>query len=317
MHFIIKNITRLLLCVSLIFFSYGTKIYADEGLSPIPSGSAFLDQIDFNNYPSLASPDSAPLLRWDFSGTKVYPYNFSQTMIMMSEMDDMFGNGNGMISTQNMEGYGRLSLKSEGDHVARLVINDLTIRTEMNSPDSNEPKVMNQQAPPIIIQGIEEDGRMKSGDSSQDLLLKTLFPLPPSPLKIGDSVSVPAQMPFNAMGSLLYVTGHSKIELMDYVQINGRTCAKLKTDIDISNLKVPEEMEGNFKCHVKGRSIFYFNIEDRYFSSGRVALLMSIRVEAPTPKMDFPQDNNKIRIPETITMAMDSDNFLSVEYIGN
>jgi hypothetical protein len=119
------------------------------------------------------------------------------------------------------------------------------------------------------------------------------------------------------MGSLLHVTGNSEIKLADYVQINGKTCAKLKTEIDISTLNVPEEMKGNYKCQVKGRSIFYFNIEDRHFMSGRVAMLMSMRVEALTPKMDFPQEINKGSVPETVKMAMDSDNFLSVEYIGN
>ena len=315
MHFITRNITRLLLCVTFIFLSHGANIYAGGDLPPIPSGSAFLDQVDPNIYPSLSSPDKAPLLRWDFSGAVVYPYNFSQTMIMKSKTDDMFGNGKGRVGSQYMEGYGILSLKSERNNVARLVIEGLTVRTQIKNPASNEPKVMNQQAPPIIIQGIKEDGSMNLENSSQDLLLKTLFPLPPSPLKIGESVSVPAKMPFNAMGSLLYVTGDSIIELLDYVQISGKTCAKLKTDIDLSTLKIPEEMEGHYNCHLKGQSIFYFNLEDRHFISGRVALLMSIRVEAPIPQMDFPQDHNKISIPETITMAMDSDNFLDLIYL--
>ena len=236
---------------------------------------------------------------------------------MSSEMGDMFGDGTGQVSTQNMEGYGKLSLKSEGNNIARLVIEDLTLSMEINSPSINEPKVMKQQSPPMIIQGIKEDGSMKLGDSSQELLLKTLFPLPSTPLKIGESVTVPSQMPFNAMGSLLYATGNSTIKLVDYVQINGRTCAKLKTEINIANLNVPEEMEGTYKCQVKGSSIFYFNIEERYFMSGRVAMLISMRVEAPIPKMEFSQETNKGSIPETITMVMDSDNFLSVEYIGN
>jgi len=312
-----SQVIRLICFISLILLSYGTDIYAEENLPPIPSGSDFLDQIDLETYPSLPPPMQAPLLRWDFSGDKVYPFDFSQKIIMENEMDDMSGNENRQTSTQRMEGYGKLSLKSEGNNVARFVLEDLTMSMEISVPDSDEPKVMKSQAPPMVIQGIKEDGSMKLGNSAQELLFKTLFPMPPTPLKIGEAVSVPAQMPFNAMGSLLYVTGNSEIKLADYVQINGKTCAKLKTEIDISTLNVPEEMKGNYKCQVKGRSIFYFNIEDRHFMSGRVAMLMSIRVEAPTPKMDFPQEMNKGDVPETIKMAMDSDNYISVDYISN
>lgn len=312
-----SQLTLLICCTCLTLLFYGSDIYAEENLPPIPSGSDFLDQIDSEVYSSLSSPEKAPLLRWDFSGNKVYPFDFSQKIIMKNEMDDMFGNETRQPSTQNMEGYGKLSLKSEGNNVARFVLEDLTMSMEIDIPDSDESKVMKSQAPPIVIQGIKEDGSMKLGNSSQELLFKTLFPLPPNPLTIGESVSVPAQMPFNVMGSLLHVTGNSKIKLVDYVQINGKTCAKLQTEIDISTLNVPEELKGNYKCQVKGRSMFYFNIEDRHFMSGRVAMLMSMRVEAPTPKMGFPQEMNKGDVPETIKMAMDSDNFLSVEYIGD
>ncbi len=163
------------------------------------------------------------------------------------------------MSNLNSKGirYGKLSLKSERNNIARLVLEDLTMNIEMNVPGKDETKFMKSQAPPMVIQGIKEDGSMKLGYSYQELLLKTLFPIPQHPLKIGDSVSIPAQMPFNAMGSLVHVTGTSQIKLVDYVQIDGKTCTKLKTAIDISTLNVPLEMEGNYKCQVKGSSIFF------------------------------------------------------------
>jgi hypothetical protein len=42
-----------------------------------------------------------------------------------------------------------------------------------------------------------------------------------------------------------------------------------------------------------------------------------MRVVAPTPKMNFPKSQAGNNTPETIKMAMDSDNLLSVKYIGN
>jgi hypothetical protein len=119
-----SQLTLLICCTCLTLLFYGSDIYAEENLPPIPSGSDFLDQIDSEVYSSLSSPEKAPLLRWDFSGNKVYPFDFSQKIIMKNEMDDMFGNETRQASTQSMEGYGKLSLKSEGNNVARFVLED-------------------------------------------------------------------------------------------------------------------------------------------------------------------------------------------------
>jgi hypothetical protein len=51
--------------------------------------------------------------------------------------------------------------------------------------------------------------------------------------------------------------------------------------------------------------------------SGRVALLISMRVMAPTPEMNFPGETQAADRPKTIKMAMDSDNLISVAFSGN
>jgi hypothetical protein len=303
------------IALSLVFSM--KAIIAGESL-PLPNGgSTFLDQLEIDSYPSLPSPNEAALFRWDFSGKQVYQYEFSQLVLVTSEIGNMHGNEASKASHQSIQGDGKLSLKSEGNKSARLVLENLTMSMEVEIPESDEPQIIQSQAPPIVIQGVQEDGSMKLGNSGQEILLKTLFPIPPKPLKVGQSVSVPAEMPFNVMGSLLHVKGKTDIKLSDYVQVNGKTCAKLETEIDISTLNVPVELKGEYQCQIKGRSIFFFNVEDKHFVAGRVAMLMSMHVEAPIPKMNFPKETEGIDIPETFKMSMDSDNFLSVNYAEN
>mgnify|MGYP006293104849 CR=1 FL=1 len=139
---------------------------------------------------------------------------------------------------------------------------------------------MEQQAPPLVMQGLKEDGTGSIGNSSQDMLLKMLFPLPPDSLQVGESVDIPARMPFNAMGSPLEVNGRSRIALTRYVQAGNRTCAQLDVDIDISELDVPEELDGEYQCTVKGRSRFFFDVNSRSFVSGTIAMLMQNTVKA-------------------------------------
>jgi len=294
------------------------NVIAEENLLPLPPNSSFVDQIDIENYPSQTPPEHPQLLRWDFSGTEVYLYDFYQKILITNQMDGMFGGEEGKIIHQSLEGNGKLSLKSEGNGNARFVLENLTINMEVDIPGREEPKTIQSQSPPMVVQGFQEDGQVKLSNNSQQLLFKTLFPIPPKSLKIEESVSVPVEMPFNAMGSLLNVKGSSVIKLADYVLIDGKACAKLETTIDISKMNIPKELEGVYICRVKGKSIFYFDIYGRHFVSGRVALLMSIRVEAPTPRMNFPEETKgSEEMPETIKMAMDSDNFLSVKFIDN
>jgi hypothetical protein len=307
-----------LLCLgSLTFFSKTSILFASGSLPALPPDSAFIEQIEPISYPALSAPAEPLLLRWDFSGTQVYPYDFAQQTRMVSEMDGMFGHGERRPTRQSTESKGKLSLKSEGRHIARFVLEDLEVRIDFDLPNSGGTDSKEMRAPPMVIQGIKEDGSMEIGNSSQELLLKSLFPIPPIPLAIGDSVAVPAKMPFNAMGSLLHVTGASETTLADYVLVDGKACAKLETEIDLSTLEIPEELKGEYTCRVRGRSVFYFNVENRHFMSGRVALLISMRVAAPTPEMNFPGETQAADRPKTIKMAMDSDNLISVAFSGN
>jgi len=308
---------KLVLCVSGLLLVWLSSIAsADGNLPSIPERSSFSDKIDLENYPSLPPPEKAQLMRWDFSEGNVYPYDFRQQTVVSNEMQDMFATEGAQRNSHSMEGNGRVSLKSEQNRVARLVMDNLVLTIHFKRSNGEGTDTKQMQSPPMVIQGIKEDGRMEIGNSSQELLIKTLFPIPPTPLELGQSVPIPASMPFNAMGSLLHVNGSSEIKFADWVVINGQACAKLETDIDISDLNVPAELKGDYACSVKGRSIFYFNVENRNFMSGRIALLISMRMVAPSPRMNFPGENNGKELPETIKMAMDSDNYISVEYLG-
>ena len=99
-----------IIALSLVFSI--TAIVAGESLPPLNGGSTFLDQLEIDSYPSLPSPNEAALFRWDFSGKKVYQYEFSQKVLVTSEMGNMFGNEASKTSQQIIEGDGKLSLTS-------------------------------------------------------------------------------------------------------------------------------------------------------------------------------------------------------------
>lgn len=291
------------------------KAAIDVSLPPIPKKSSFLGKIDGETYKSVSPPARPPLLRWDFSSRAVYPYDYNQKVRISSQMHGIQKHrDNGGTSIQSIEGSGLISLRSMGNHTAHFVLDEFVTKLKIKLPNSDELKTVKRKSPQIAFQDVRENGSMKIGNSQQELLLKTLFPIPPKPLRVGESVTIPAEMPFNVMGFPLIVTGSSEITLADYVEIKGKMCAKLVTQINITNPKISPKIKGEYNCQVKGKSVFFFDLSGKHFMSGNVAVLMCLRAEKPSVKAKSRKKDSKAKVADKIKIAMDSDNFLSVNY---
>jgi len=271
--------------------------------------SRFLEQLPKMEYPEARPPDAPPILRWDFSGKQLHQYAFEQRVKAQTRAALALKDASDI--EQSISAKGKLLVKSQGNRKADLVLQDVTAHMTMSTDALDKPKTTTQTLRPIVVQGMQEDGSSKVGDSSQETLLKLLFPLPSKPLKVGESVDVPAQMPFNAMGSLLHVEGRSRITLTRYVRIGRRTCARLDTDIDISKVDVPSELKGDYACSAKGASVFYFDLEGRCFISGTVAVLMRVEFDAPIPQVKGPAKAMP-KMPKRMQMSMVSDNLIRI-----
>ena len=273
--------------------------------------SQFEKEVRIEKYKKVAAPSTHPVFRWDFSKAKVvHTYAYEQEVRSKTNMGTSFGGKSGGTG-QEMSAKGMLLIKSQGDSTAELVLKDMKMSMKMDM-GKDEPKTMEQQMPPFVMQGMKENGSGSFGNSSQDMLLKMLFPLPSKPIKVGESVDVPAQMPFNVMGSMLQVTGRSRITLTQYVKIGGRTCAQLDVDTDISKLKVPTELKGEYNCSTKGISVFYFDVSSRSFVFGTIALLMQFSIDAPMPQMKISGEDAP-DMPKRSKMSMSSDNLITVK----
>ncbi|MFH0954434.1 MAG: hypothetical protein V1873_08915 [Verrucomicrobiota bacterium] len=275
-----------------------------------PSVSRFLGELRKETYADTTAP-SAPVLRWDFSTKEVRKYAYEQEVRATTETGRHFGLGGGNIE-QTMSAQGDLLVKGQGNGMADLVLQDVKVGVKMDSP-AGKPITMEQVMPPTVIQGMKEDGSGSSCNSAEAMFLGMLFPLPPKTLAVGESVDVPAQLPFNAMGSLLQVNGRSRITLARYVRIGERTCAEFDVDVDISDLKVPAELKGEYTCATKGASVFYFDVDKRRFVSGATALLMAIGIDAPMPKLNVDVPGEEMpKLPGQMKMSMVSDNLIRV-----
>ncbi len=274
-----------------------------------PVHSSFLNELSKNSYPEVEPPPDALVFKWDFSSKQTHSYTYEQEA--KNKMDiGSFSDAPG-DTEQTMWAKGDLLIKSQGDHTADFVLKDTKMGIEMNLGDEEGPKTVEQTAPPMAVHHMKEDGSLDLSDSSEQVFLGLLFPLPSQSLRVGESTDVPAQAPFDAMGSLLQVKGRSRITLTKYVKIGEQTCAQFDTDIDISELEIPPELKGDYSCSTRGASVFYFDIVNRRFVSGTIAILMQISIEAPMPQTKM--DAEKMPDPtKRVMMSMKSDNLIQV-----
>ena len=171
----------------------------------------FLDRINIKQYKSTSEPVNTPIFKWDFSQKGLtFVYNFKQEAINDVQMHFSDKDKPSPI-VQKMTADGLLLIKSNGDHTSDLVLKNLKINMKSILHEGMAPTKMVQTAPPMVLQGVKEDSSGSFGDSSQDILLKMLFPLPGKHIEVGDFYDMPMEIPFNAMGSSLIVKGRSRI----------------------------------------------------------------------------------------------------------
>ena len=300
---------------SLFIFALSLPVVLCAAVPVVPdvgdTNSQFTSEVGKETYEEVATPSAATVFLWDFSKETVYTYTYEQEVHSKADMGSPFSGKSGDMG-QEMFTKGLLLIKSHGDGIAEFVLKDMKTSMKINTGEGKEPKTMEQAMPPFVVQEMKEDGSGSFGNSSQDMLLKRLFLLPPPPLKIGEFVDVPSQMPFNAMGSMLQVNGRSRITLTRYVKIGKLICAQLDVDTDMSEIKVPSGLKGKYTCSTKGKSVFYFDIANRSFVLGTVAFVMQFSIDAPMPQMKISGENPP-DIPKRSKMSMVSDNLIRVK----
>jgi len=263
--------------------------------------SRFLKELRKPSYPKARAPKVPPLLRWDFSGDRVCRYGFDMRINNIS-----YSNLGGLArKRESFSIKGKMLVRSQGDRTAKLVLQNFQ-KTVRAAGAPADPEAW----PTITISGMREDSAPNPGGALPELLLEKLFPLPPKALRVGESSTSPASMPFGVAGSLFEVKGRTRTTLKGYVRIGDRTCARLDTAIDISRLDIPPEKEGEYSCSVRGASVFYFDVEDRRFVSGKVALLIVFDVDAPFPIKITGEGMPKL--PERLQMGAKCDSLIRI-----
>lgn len=232
-----------------------------EALEILPG---FVEKLRSDGYAQASAPTEVPCLKWDFSGRSIWVYDLHGESRMGGGMDRP-----GTIRTEaTMEG--QLVVRSLGDGTGELVISDIRNRQEFTRPETGSTETMETVEGPVVLQGVTEDGS-NLVPSVGGFGERIGFPLPTRPLGIGESIRLPVSKAFPAGGSLLIVRGYSEVTLNRYVRIGRRLCAELEAETDVSDLRVPPELEPGYDYSMIARAVYYFDPAARCLVRGASA----------------------------------------------
>lgn len=277
------------------------------GLPPLVGTSRYEKEVDLEKYPEAPAPEVPPLLRWDLSGRQAWAYDYQQDSVTEShlELPAMGPAGTKDQPEQAVRAQGTLTLRAQGNATATMSLNvRITVARPGQAPQRVTPE-------PLTVDGVQEDGTMRGDDpSTRGSMMRLLFPLPTRPLKVGESETAPKSFPVEVMSQKLTARGVSRLTLDGYVRIGKRTCARLSTSLDVLRLDVPADVKGSFRYISRARAIYYFDVNERVFVSGRVSALTSTRGTGPPPEAQAKWPAAQRR--PTFRLSTDNDTLLTV-----
>ncbi|WP_298517484.1 hypothetical protein [uncultured Kordia sp.] len=235
---------------------------------------------------------------WDFSTQKKYRYSISQMVVSENKMYK-----DQPASLSNMIGNGNLNIRVKENNLADLSLTNMEVRMIVFDENGKAKDTISNTPPTNVTQDMKPNGTFVS--DNHNFIFDIIFPLPSKELKIGETDKIPLQIPYNANGSRLFIKGFNTLEFVGIESFNGKECAVLKGKIDISNLEIPEELDGTYEGSSIGNGTYYFDIKKQCFVGADVQMTMVVLMDTETDKNDMgmyakmKSDNEfKIRLEE-------------------
>ncbi len=253
----------LLICILVLFIASSLFVGCSDSATPTQNENSDLASTGFS-YPIAESPNEVPLLRWDFSGREIHKYSLNFTSEYESQAMYAEPQMGWEEETQTAIIDSDLLIQSLGDGTAKLVMDKTEVTWSMVSGDEQIGPTTETQ-PSLEIDGLNEDGTTEQGEISQTMLFKYYFPLPPESLEIGESSIIDTQVSMNVEGVSLRVLGTVTTTLLNYMTVDGETCAHLKNTIDISDIQFTEELFESYEYSIEGKTESLFSIAQNRF----------------------------------------------------
>ncbi|MBI5494114.1 MAG: hypothetical protein HY904_03750 [Deltaproteobacteria bacterium] len=209
--------------------------------SPVTVDSRFLPDVTLPPRATVPPPGGSYALRFQLGQRVEHHFRLEQRVV-----------DNRRPAPEPVRVEALLALRGSGDGRARVSLEGI----QTFVPENPRPL----DVPPAELAVLTEDG--PSGPpSSQTVLVQVLFPLPQSPLRVGEAEVVPVRLPVSGAA---VATGSQHIRLERLVRDGPRTLAELHVELRVD---APT-------ARLTGRGVYAFDVEKRAFVDGAAAFLL-------------------------------------------
>lgn len=218
----------------------------------IPGLVLFITLSCVEQQPEGAGEEGKIQITWDFTYQSQFEYSYEQSIAGYYQTKRA-------VPASHMEliGKGVLTVYRTYDSLTELRMTDLETTSLKHGPDGVPAVTSIKNYPsggvPSITPPTNLHQPMKLG------LSERLFPLPPNPMAMGDSVVVPIEMPFDINGYTGLATGRYVLTFVSFEKISGRQYAVLQGRLALSNSEVPKDFNGQYFFAMKGTSTHWYD----------------------------------------------------------
>ncbi|MDP2688003.1 MAG: hypothetical protein Q8O62_12325 [Aequorivita sp.] len=214
-----------------------------------------------------ATPVSKELIKWNFEDYKKLTYEYNQSMITNVEFLD---------DPQKMMMTANLIIKIKDEQHADVIFTDIKhYRMSQDSLGNYKATDTIEMPNQILFQDLTPEGNIDGNIQDSYLMLaRTLFPITNRKMEIGETIDLKMAMPFSMMGSNINVKGYNRVKYVD----SNDGIEKLSSLIDVSEYTIPEEIEQDYICYLKGNSGFSFDSKRGVFNEGTINMNIAMGI---------------------------------------
>lgn len=206
------------------------------------------------------------LIKWNFGNYSKLTYEYSQSM---SSDVEFFKN------TDKREMTAKLIVNiKDKEHADMILIDIKSLLMSQDSTGNYVAKDTIEMPNQILFQDLTPEGNIDGNIPQSSLMLaKTLFPITGKKMKLGQTIDLNMSMPFSIYGSNINVKGNNSVKYE-----SSKNGIEELTITDVSEYTIPEEIEQDYLCYLKGKSNFHFDAKKGLFKDGVIHMNMAMGI---------------------------------------
>ncbi|MES0491108.1 MAG: hypothetical protein ABUK01_14005 [Leptospirales bacterium] len=196
-------------------------------------------------------------------------------------------------------------IKSNKNHTADFTFQKTTGEVIVKYDISSKTRKTTLKFNEFVMEGVHENSTWSNPiENTESMCYYFAFALPDKPAEHLEFYEREIEVPWNVNNLKLKIKGKMTTTLTGYVEIDNRAHAKLQSIIKINEVEIPDDAEDKMGCSVNGTSVFYFDIYNRTFHSGT----MAVHLDCYSKAMKIESDGN-----ESLDIRMEYDHLFTFD----